>query len=276
MKSLFIFCLFFMMEISFAQSNLEKQLSYANELFDSTDYFDAITEYKRLIYFDVNKEYYWEANYKIGLSYKSGGFYDNAIQFLKISEMNANTSDGILESKLQIVRCNILRRTTPSALQILDEIEIEYPTEEYQAEISYWRGWAFMLNDEWENAAVEFGKLDAGHELQTLCTTVEESKFSAIFAKVISYLLPGSGYFYSGEYLPGILSLSWNILGGYFTVNAITENRIFDAFVIGELGWLRFYRGSIEGAEKSVAKKNLEIANSAYRFLQNKYEGTQP
>jgi len=74
MKSLFIFCLFFMMEISFAQSNLEKQLSYANELFDSTDYFDAITEYKRLIYFDVNKEYYWEANYKIGLSYKSGGF----------------------------------------------------------------------------------------------------------------------------------------------------------------------------------------------------------
>jgi tetratricopeptide (TPR) repeat protein len=276
MKSLFIFCLFFISEISFAQTNLEKQLNYANELFDSTNYFDAVTEYKRLIFFDKEKEYYWEANFKIGVCYKYGGFYDEAIRYLRIAEMNGNTSDEILESKFQIVRCNLLRRTIPSAFLLLDEIENEYPTEEYKDEINYWRGWAFMLDDDWEKAAVEFSKINSSHELKSLCNTVAESKYSVIFAKVISYLLPGSGYFYTGEYFPGILSLCWNIIGGYFTIDAIANNRIFDAFVIGELGWLRFYRGSVEGAEKSAILKNLNMANSAYRFLKNKYEGIQP
>ncbi|GAB4148621.1 MAG: hypothetical protein Fur0015_13790 [Ignavibacteriales bacterium] len=276
MKFLILFCFIIFYVNTSAQEELIEQLNFANSLFDSTNYFDAITEYKRLLYFDKNKEYAREANYKIALSYKQGGFYDEAIKYFRFSELEAGTSDEILESKLQIVRCNILRRTIPSALQLLDEIQIEYPTEENQNEIFYWRGWAYMLNDEWDKAENEFAKIDAQHELKVLANTVEESKYSAIFAKVISYLIPGSGYFYTGKYLPGLLSLGWNILGGYFTIDAIMENRIFDAFVIGELGWLRFYRGSIEGAEKSVEKKNLNIINSAYRFLQNKYEGMKP
>lgn len=260
----------------YSQINLEHQLKYANELFDSSDFFNAITEYKRLLFFDSKQEYYWEANFKIGVSYKSGGFYDEAINFLKISEINGNTSDEIFLSKIEIIRCNILRRTTSVALNLLNELELEYPTSEYIDEINYWRAWAYMIADDWEKAANEFSKIDENHELKSLCLTVEENKYSIIFAKVISYLMPGSGYLYTGEYFKGLLSLAWNVVGGYFTIQAIKDERIFDAFVIGELGWLRFYRGSIEGAEKSAIEKNNEIANHAYRFLKNKYEGTKP
>jgi len=262
--------------IIYAQLNLGKQLQFANELFDSSNYFDAVTEYKRLLFFDDRAEYSWEANYKIGLSYKYGGFYDLAINYLKISELNGNTSDEIFLSKIEIVRCNLLRKTIATAFRLLDEIETDYPTDEFKDEINYWRGWAFMLNNDWENAAMEFSKIDSNHELKTLCMTVEENKYSIIFAKVISYLLPGSGYIYSGEYLQGLLSFGWNLLGGYFTIKAIGEQRIFDAFVISELGWLRFYRGSIEGAEKSAESKNMQIANQAYNYLKNKYEGIKP
>lgn len=260
----------------YAQNELIEQLNFANSLFDSTNYFDAITEYKRLIFFDKEKEYVREANFKIALCYKHGGFYDKAIEYFKLSELEAGTSEEILESKIQIVRCNLLRRTIPMAFQLLDEIQNEFPTEEYMEEICYWRGWAFMLNDQWEKAENEFSKIDSMHELKVLSGTVEESKYSVNFAKVISYLIPGSGYIYAGNIWQGLLSLGWNILGGYFTIDAIMNNRIFDAFVIGELGWLRFYRGSIEGSENSVKKKNLEIINSAYRFLKNKYEGIKP
>lgn len=276
MKSKLLISIFIVLPQLFAQQLLDEHLRLANSLFDNTNYFDAITEYKRLICFDQSKEYLWEANYKIGLSYKLGGFYDEAINHLKLSELNGGTSDEILESKLQIVRCNILRRTIPNALKLLDEIQVEYPTEEYLNEIYYWRGWAFMLNDEWDKAEDEFGKIDSLHELKVLSGTVKESKYSIIFAKVISYLIPGSGYFYTKDYIPSFLSFGWNLLGGYFTIDAIADNRIFDAFVIGELGWLRFYKGSVEGAGKSAEKRNLEITNSAYRFLQNKYEGIQP
>lgn len=260
----------------YSQINLEHQLKYANELFDSSNFYNAITEYKRLLFFDSKQEYFWEANFKIGLCYKYGGFYDEAINFLKISEINGNTSDEIFLSKIEIIRCNILRRTTSVALSLLDELEIQYPSDEYIHEINYWRAWAYMIADDWEKAANEFSKIDENHELKSLCLTVEENKYSIIFAKVISYLMPGSGYLYTGEYFKSLLSFAWNVVGGYFTIQAINDERIFDAFVIGELGWLRFYRGSIKGAEKSAIEKNNEIANHAYRFLKNKYEGIKP
>ena len=276
MKLRFVLILFFLTQLLYSQINLEHQLKYANELFDSSKYFDAITEYKRLLFFDSHEEYKWEANYKIGISYKYGGFYDEAINFLKISELNGNSSDEIFLSRVEIIRCNILRKTFQSALRLLNELENDYPSEEYKNEIYYWRGWTFMLSNDWESAEKEFANIDENHELKSLCLTVEENKYSIIFAKVISYLLPGSGYIYAGDYLKGLLSLCWNIAGGYFTIKAINEDRIFDAFVIGELGWLRFYRGSIEGAEKSTTEKNIEISNHAYNYLKNKYEGIKP
>jgi hypothetical protein len=44
----------------------------------------------------------------------------------------------------------------------------------------------------------------------------------------------------------------------------------------GNFLWLRFYSGNLQNAEKFVHKRNLEISNSALRFLQNEYKGAKP
>ena len=133
-----------------------------------------------------------------------------------------------------------------------------------------------MLSDDWSNASICFEQIDSMHQLKILSDSVVEEKYSVTFAKVISYILPGSGQFYTGNYLSGLMSLGWNILTGYLTINSFIEDRVFDGIVIGNLLWLRFYNGNVQNAEKFAKEKNIEIANEALRYLKNNYEGNKP
>ncbi|MGB8320515.1 MAG: hypothetical protein WCE54_20455, partial [Ignavibacteriaceae bacterium] len=62
----------------------------------------------------------------------------------------------------------------------------------------------------------------------------------------------------------------------YITVNAFIENRAFDGIVVGELLWLRFYRGNVQNAGKFTEEKNKEISNKALEYLQLNYDGEKP
>jgi len=257
------------------QDNLSSQLSYANGLFRSEQYYDAITEYKRLMFFDSTKTYQYEANLKIGESYKAGAKFDDAIKYFSFAELNASNDDEIFKTKTEIIRTNILRRTTERALQLCDDLEKDERFNTKIDTINYWRGWAFMLSDNWKSAARSFARINPNHELKLLAERTDKAKVSVTFAKVISYILPGAGAIYSGKILSGFLSLGWNALSGYWTINSFIEKRAFDGIIVGELLWLRFYRGAIQNAEDSAIEKNLEISNKSLRFLQNEYKGTK-
>jgi len=57
----------------FSQDIIQNQYSYALSLYNSEQYYDAVTEFKRLLFFDGEKEYVYDANEYIGMSYKMGG-----------------------------------------------------------------------------------------------------------------------------------------------------------------------------------------------------------
>ena len=270
-----ILLLFLSINIVEGQDNLSVQLNYANGLFRSEQYYDAVTEYKRLLFFDSTKTYQYEANLKIGESYKAGAKFDDAIKYFSFAELNASNDDEVFKTKTEIIRTNILRRTTERALQLCDDLEKDERFNTKIDTINYWRGWAFMLSDDWKSAAKSFAKINPNHELKLLAERTDKAKVSVTFAKVISYILPGAGAIYTGKILSGFLSLGWNALSGYWTINSFIEKRAFDGIVIGELLWLRFYRGAIQNAEDSAVEKNLEISNKSLRFLQNEYKGTK-
>lgn len=270
-----IFILSAISNLLFAQNELSRQLDFANNLFEEGLYFDAVTEFKRLQYFDKDKIYEYDSNYKIALSYKRGIKFDNAINYFSKAVLTSRTDDEKFETNVQIIRTNILRKTTDRALQLLNDLE---KTSNYsqRKEINYWRGWSYMFADKWDSAAFYFSIVDYDHELKFLANGVENDKYSVTFAKVISYILPGSGQFYTGNYLSGLMSLGWTALWGYLTVDAIIDERVFDAFAVGDLLFLRFYRGNIQNAEKFAVEKNIEIANKTLRYLQNNYKGIKP
>ena len=261
---------------TFAQDYLQNQFEYADSLYNNQQYFDAITEFKRLLFFDEEGKYKFQANEIIGLSYKQGAKFSDAILYFTIAEMNARNNAELFESKLQIIRCNILRRTTSHAIELLDSLEKDKKFANELKEIYYWKGWAFIFADEWNKASQEFGKSDTNETLSKFCQTVDKKKYSVAFADAISHFIPGAGQIYTGHYLSGLLSLGWNVLWGYVTVDAFAANRIFDGIIVGNFLWLRFYNGNLQNAKKFAEEENQKITNKALKFLQFNYVGLKP
>lgn len=260
----------------FSQNTLEQQFEFANQLFIQQKYFDAITEFKRIQFFDVDNKFSFRSNLLIGISYKAGAKFDEAIKYLTLAEINISDDEEYFLCRILNARTNILRRTTKQAEKILNELLDDPRFISKEKEINYWIGWNYIFSDEWEKAFEVFNENRLDTTLAELCKTVDDEMYSVNFAKYSSYLIPGLGQFYTGEYVSGTLSLGWNILFGYLTINAFIEDRIFDGIIIGNFLWLRFYSGNIQNAEKFAIQKNLQISNKALDYLQYQYKGDKP
>lgn len=275
-NKIFFLVLFECLSNIFAQDVLQNQFDLALKLFNRERYFDSITEFKRLQFFDDQNKYGFTTNYYIGLAYKRGGKFDDALKYFTLAEIKSKSDDEFFLAKIYQARTNILRRTTNQAQKILDQLENDKRFALNENEIGYWRGWAFIFADDWERAFETFSKDNLDTSLANLCRSTFNKMYSVDFAKYSSYLIPGAGQIYTGEYLSGILSLGWNILFGYLTINSFVEDRIFDGFIVGNFLWLRFYTGNIQNSEKFARQKNLVITNKALNFLQNSFKGPKP
>ncbi len=260
----------------FPQNSLQQQFDYANNLFNQEKYYDAITEFKRLQFFDTENLYSFQSNYLIGKSYKAGAKFDEAVKYFTLAEINAHSDNELFDSKILNARANILRRTTKQAERILNDLIEDPKFLSKQNEIKYWIGWNYIFSDDWDKAYDVFSESNLDTTLADLCKSVDEDLYDKNFAKYSSYIIPGFGQFYTGEYLSGALSLSWNILSGYLTINSFMEDRVFDGIMIGNFLWLRFYSGNAQNAEKFAVQKNLQISNNALKYLQFNFAGERP
>lgn len=260
----------------FAQNSLDDQYNYAKSLFDQEKYFDAITESKRLLFFDEQKLYGFEANMLIGLSYKAGAKYNEALKYFVLSEVNSKNEEQLFNSVILSARTNILRRTTQQSEKILNSLLANPKYFNRTKEIKYWLGWNYMFSNKWEKASEIFSEENLDSSLAAICRSVVNESYNENFAKYSSYIIPGFGQFYTGEYLNGLISLGWNVLLGYLTINSFVEDRIFDGVITGNFLWLRFYIGNTKNAEKFAIEKNLTIINNALERLQYDFNGSKP
>lgn len=261
---------------SFAQLQLEKQFAYAKSLFAQEKYFDAITEAKRLAFFDSTNQYSFKASKLIAESYRQGAKLSEAVHYYTKAEIAATKVEDLFKTKIEIVKINILRRAFNLADHQLNEMEEDPRFVTENSSLQYWRGWNYLFHDDWEKAAEVFGKIDSAATLKNICEEVQKKKYSVSFAKGLSVVLPGAGQFYTGNYVSGILSLSWNVLLGYLTVQAFSAERVFDGMVVGSMLWLRFYNGNLSNAEKFAVEKNELIKNETLDYLQKNYQGLKP
>lgn len=261
---------------SFAQNDFNKQFNLAKRLYEQEKYYDAITELKRLLFFDDRNIYTYDANELIGCCYKNGAKFSDAIRYFTLAEINAGNKEELYNSRIEIIRLNILRRTTARAHKLLDSLETDSRFADKTGEINYWRGWTYIFADEWEKASVIFSSVDSLQDLANLTRQTADDLYSVSLSKTISYIIPGAGQIYTGEYISGILSLGWNVLLGYLTINSFANERIFDGIVLSNFLWLRFYRGNLQNAENFAVEKNLEISGKTLKYLQFEYKGLKP
>src|ERR1035438_212622 len=105
------------------QDRLAEQLTKANALYSHEEYFNSITELKRLIFFDNKKQYSYTANELIGECYKKGAKFTEALSYFTRAEIATTIPDEVYNCRLNMIKINILRRTTGRALSLLDRSE---------------------------------------------------------------------------------------------------------------------------------------------------------
>jgi len=181
-------------------SPLEKQLSYADYLFEEGDYFRAITEYKRFIFLSPNPEEKLFAKKRILSSYKKACRYEEAMDYLETfqSEGLKNLEKG----KLNILMGNAARARTFFESNDSDTAKIL-------------KGWTYFEEANWEKAGEEFLIISDNSALSTIAenlsayaekadTEIEER--NVLLSALFSSIIPGSGRFYAGRPGDGFFS----------------------------------------------------------------------
>jgi len=180
-----------------AQDSFAVQFNLAKKLYEAEKYFDAVTEFKRLLFFNDRDIYNYESNLLIGLSYKKAAKFSEAIQHFGLAELNSKNDDEVFEARLEIIKVNILRRTTERALDLLDSLLNDSRFSNRIDEINYWRGWTYIFTDNWEKASLSFSAVQPQHHLALLCDSVADDLYNPQLAKILS-IVPGAGQIYTG------------------------------------------------------------------------------
>lgn len=263
--------------VHFTQTNEVSSLfTHGKLLFEQEEYFHAITELKRYLFFSQDSSLHHEANLMIAQSYRSGGFFRLASPyFLSARDMAKNQQEKI-SAMIEHAKNEILKGTPETALKILNLAYNQSSESSVQREITYWKGISELFAGNLNQAAIILEDLSPGDSLAILCRLGDDEMVNPELLKLISAFLPGIPQIYLGEYTSGLLSLGWCGLWGYTAVTAFTANRIFDGIMTGNFLFFRFYNGNLENAELFGQNHNTRIKNSILSFYQNNYNGLKP
>ncbi len=253
----------------------ELQYKYASGLMNQGNYFEAITEFKRLLFSDSTAQYKYEAYMGIGASYKKGNFLDNAGNAFAMAELATKQKEKKFEASVELSKIRILQRDKRSALETLNRSTEHASSQDELNRVKSLLGWNHIFAGEWDSAAVLF---NAGMDtsLARYALEIEDKRYSVTLSRMLSIFLPGAGQFYTGNYISGVLSLGWHVLWGYDVITAIGAERMFDALMVANFLWLRFYNGNVYNAELFAEENNRRIDDEAIIHLLDSFEGETP
>ena len=256
----------------------EKMLSFADHLFEQGDYYRAITEYERLIFFHPGHPLARTAKFQIALSYSRGDKFSQAIQrFRALSEEYPDNETG-RKSLYLLGETYYQKKDYTQAIDVLERFLATYPDDARRDAARIRIGWAYLRQGNWQQASAEFQKLPVDSSLSAqaegLATDAkaypEIPKKSPALAAGLSAVLPGAGQLYVGR--PADAAVSF-LLNGFFiwaTVEAFQhDNNVTGGILLFfESGW---YLGNIYNAASSAHKDNRRAEQDFLDRLSNRY-----
>ncbi|MBW2560376.1 MAG: tetratricopeptide repeat protein [Deltaproteobacteria bacterium] len=255
----------------------EKQFAFAESLFDESDFYRAIGEYKRLIFLCPDSRPLCEkAYFKIGLSYFRAKKWESAREAFNAFLINFPDSrmagevlylKGISEKSLTLHQ---------EALATFTRI-VEGEGDEYRARAIYQSALVLVDMERWERAGAMFSRVPEGSELydsagvySTGLENIGNLPYkSPPVAGTLAAALPGAGHLYTGRPADALVAF---LLNGVFIWSAI-ELFEDDKYVTGgivtffELGW---YSGNIYSAVNSAHKFNKRTKENFLRGLRDR------
>jgi len=247
------------------------QLKIADAFMDESEYYRAVTEYKKFLILFPESEKADYASFEIGTTYFKGEEYGAAARsFLAVHQKYPESGYAVqavyLEGSSQWKLKNYDR-----ARVVLESLSEQHPESEYaprslvvsclvaldenKAEVSHQALKRFL--DRYPGHPGEERVKEATVQLDRYQELPEKSP---VLAGIMSAILPGSGYIYAEHYGDGITAF---IINGLFiagTVTAINQENYALAGIVGGIG-VPFYLGNTYGSANAAKKWNLGVRN---------------
>lgn len=244
-------------------------LELADGLFDMGSYQEAVTEYKRFIYFNPDNETNGEVYYRIGLAYRNEGKWREAADAVRKS-ISMTSGDSLRDERRISVAVILLAGGNLSGAEF-DLLRVanfsDYPWLKKKA--FFFLGVCYIYGYRWEESQKALARYfsdspsQEGHQVDSLLARSSGLRYkSPGVAKWLSTFLPGSGQIYCGNWRNGINALAVNSLTGYLLVDAALDQRFADLSVSHFTLFYRYYRGNRHNAEKAALLKNEDLSRT--------------
>jgi tetratricopeptide (TPR) repeat protein len=261
----------------------DQLLIFAEQLMREGEYFRAITEYRRFLFYYPDDPRRAMVHFSIGLAFYRGESYVEALQtFQEVTQHYPNTAYG-KQAWLWQGESLIRQGQYTSAEQIYKAITEQFPYDRLGQQARYQRAWALLYQRQWRNAATQFQQVAPDSDLYQSAQLLAQEALvgerlptkSPVLAGIFSGLLPGSGQLYNGRLGDALLAFFLNSLFIVGAIEAIHSDAPAIACVLSffEAGW---YAGNIYGAINGSHKYNRHTTEAFLGNLGNRFQLVLP
>ena len=256
----------------------QSQFNLAQGFFHEEDYFRAITEYKRFIFFFPNSSLLEMAYFKVGeAEYKRKRWNDAIDAFHKLKE---KFPEGDLVERSYFLsgmsyfhqkNYSYSRKYFKKVIEITEQKELLN-----NARLQIALGW--IEEEKWQKALDSIEEIEEESSLRgfadTIASGINEIENLPLkspgIAGTLAAVVPGSGHFYTGRTKDGIIAF---LINGAFIWGAVESYNNENYALAGiltffEVGW---YLGNIYSAVGSAHKYNKQMKDRYIRNIYNKH-----
>jgi len=230
-------------------------LNLGDHLFNSGEYEEAITEYKRFIFFNPTSDRVSYAYYKIGMAYRNKKSWVESLRALRQSAETACTESIRQNRELALAKTLIAAGNYSAAEFQLLRIESFSQDQILKRKAAFFRGVACLYLFKWKEARDAFqtyfstGSMDEFSEdvamrVNSALMVAENLRYkSPALAKLLSTFLPGSGQIYANNWRSGLNALAINSVIAYLVSSNLAKGDYQDAS-LSFLIFSRYYFGN--------------------------------
>ena len=240
-------------------------LALGDYLFGLQSYDEAITEYKRFLFFHPDVPRASDAFHKIGLAYRSQRRWTEAIEAMNVAIQRTAEAELKSERRIDLAVTMIASGDYSFALLELLKVSKRHPSGRLRQRAIFLQGVAHLYMFNWKSARQAFkayfdaipGSRPKAKMIDALFDeAIHRPQKSVTVARVLSTILPGAGQTYVGDWKNGLNALVLNVLVGFVSVDAVLDKRYQDAVFSGVFLFLRYYLGNRYRAGEAAKQFN--------------------
>ncbi len=265
--SLFVYLLLGLLYIRSSDAKTELSsdllLAMADSLYQYQNYHEAITEYKRFIFFHPQSESVPRTFYKTGLAYQQNGDYEKSIYYFLQALEICSEEPMINRIRLSNAISNIAIQNYNMALFEVQKLLLKNVPDDVKREIFMLACIIMVHKENWNKARSyleKFERISTNTEMTKIDSLIQRGERLPVksekLARVLSGILPGCGQLYTNHRFDAMNAFLINSLTFSFNIQLVKMANYVDATLFFLYVTLRFYRGNLYNAANHARTYN--------------------